>query len=200
MNIVWVSPEGDGKEIVDRVITAGHSVVAYGMHGLAAPYVVQGALAPFCRSADLVVVDGPFPLTPTRRSWKPANESLFVDELRRHYNVRAIGPTPTIDLLIGDRRYLRKMCGRFDVPYRQSAEGEPWSSGGWFLGNSVVPEGPYLRAWVPLFKSVGFRGWFELTGTVTPDGPIVTGARADWDTSIIPDGREAEWFAEMAQK
>lgn len=198
MKIVWVSPEGDGLEFARAIATAGHDLVVYGASG-DLPAVVKGALAPFCQAADLVVVDAPFALAPTRRSWKPSAESLFVDELRRHYHVTALGPTPTVDLLVGDARYLRKMCGRFEIPYARTADGDPWTSGAWFLGVSVVPDGPYLRPFAPLFKSVGFKGWFELTGVLHPlDGPIVTGACATWDQSLVPAFREAEWLHGMA--
>jgi hypothetical protein len=201
VKILWVSPEGTGSEIAIRLIHGGHTVVTWGLEGL--PAVDRAGLAPFAQAADLVVVDGTFPLVPTRRSWRPSTESLFFDELRRHHDVLALGPTPTVDLLVGDARYLRKIMGRFGIPSEPvsgtvSDLDEPWSSGAWFLGNRVVPDGPYLASLVPLFKSVGFRGWFELTGLVTPDGPVVTSCNANWPPDTLPEGREAAWLKEMA--
>jgi hypothetical protein len=114
--------------------------------------------------------------------------------------VVALGPTPTVDLLVGDARYLRKILGRFGIPTGPGGCGddeEPWSSGAWFLGHRIIPDGPYLANLAPLFRSVGFRGWFELTGFVSPDGPIVTGCSAAWPADTLPTGREAAWLKEM---
>jgi hypothetical protein len=193
MKVLWVSPQGDGAQIAQRLVTSGHTVVGWGSPMPGVLHVNREGLAPFAQRADLVVVDGTFPLVQTRRSWRPSTESLFFDELRRHHRVVALGPTPTVDLLVGDPRYLRKILGRFGIPCGP-AEGEPWSSGAWFHGNRVTPEGPYLGSLVPLFKSVGFRGWYELTGVVTEDGPIVTGCNAHWPADTLPEGREAAWL------
>ena len=162
------------------------------------PEVPQPGLAQACRVADLVVVDGPHPAEKTPSSYRPSKDSLFFDELRRHHKVTALGPTPTIDLLVADRRYLRKMCRRFDVPFNTGAEGDPWLSGAWFQLNNVIPPGPYLAPWVPLFKSIGFKGWFALTGYLTPDGPVVTGASADWPADTVPTERTAEFLQKLA--
>jgi hypothetical protein len=197
MKILWVSPQGDGQDIAERLVQGGHTLVGWGA-GAPNPIAREG-LAPFAQAADLVVVDGTFPLVTTRRSWRPATEALFFDELRRHHHVTALGPTPTVDLLVGDERYLRKVLGRFGVPYLAQAEGEPWSSGAWFHGNKVTPDGPYLAALVPLFKAVGFRGWFELTGVVGLDGPVVTGCNARWPADTLPEGREADWLATLVR-
>lgn len=201
MKVLWVSPTGYGQTVATEVKDAGHTILSYGsaLPGIAP--VDKGALTAFAKAADLVVVDGPFPLLPTRRSWRPAPEALFFDELRRHHAVVALGPTPTVDLLVGDPRYLRKMCGRYGIPYSPDyAAGEVWSSGGWFLGHEIVPDGPYLRPLAPLFKSVGFRGWFELLGTMTEDGPVVRGAEARWDPETIPEARAAEWLQTMMRR
>jgi len=123
---------------------------------------------------------------------------LFFDELRRHHRVTALGPTPTIDLLVADARYLRKMCRRFDVPYDAAAEGDPWSSGGWYRSREVVPPGPLLEPWTPLFRSIGFRGFFRLAGVMTPTGPVVTGASADWPADAVPLDRTAEFLQHLA--
>jgi hypothetical protein len=201
MKVLWVSPEGAGWATAQGLIAAGHTVVGWGLG--ASNLIAREGLAPFARAADLVVVDGTFPLVPTRRSWRPSTESLFFDELRRHHQVIALGPTPTVDLLVGDARYLRKIMGRFGIPCESmsgSMSGsEPWSSGAWFHGNKVTPDGPYLASLVPLFKSVGFRGWFELTGVVTGDGPLVTGCNAAWPPDTLPDGREAAWLQAMVK-
>jgi hypothetical protein len=186
-----------GGQIAQGLVTSGHTVVGWGSPIEGVQGIDRQGLAPFAQAADLVVVDGTFPLVSTRRSWRPSNESLFFDELRRHYHVLALGPTPTIDLLAGDARYLRKILGRFGIP-TGPAEGEPWTSGAWYHGNRVTPDGPYLASLVPLFKSVGFRGWFELFGVVGPDGPVVTGCSAQWPADAIPTGREAAWLKTMA--
>lgn len=199
MRFLWVSPTGTGLEIAHRLITGGHTVVGWGSPLEGIPAIDRLGLMSFARAADLVIVDGTFPLVPTRRSWRPSTESLFFDELRRHHDILALGPTPTVDLLAADGRYLRKIMGRFGIPAGPAdLPGEPWSSGAWFLGNRVVPHGPYLSSLVPLFKSVGFRGWFELTGVVTEDGPVVTGCNASWPPDTLPAGREADWLREMA--
>lgn len=198
MKCLWVSPEGNGQPIAEALVHQGHTVVSWGPNAIPGVNAVdRHALAPFAQAADLVVVDGPFPLTQTRRSWRPSNESLFFDELRRHYRVIALGPTPTIDLMVGDARYLRKICGRFAIPYG-AGDGEPWSSGAWFFGAHVIPEGPYLKALAPLFRSVGFRGWLELCGVVTDDGPTVQTCNASWPLDVIPDNTEARWLETMA--
>lgn len=196
MKVVWVSPAGAGADLAASVAAAGHAVVSYGtLAGI--PKVGKPGLAQACRVADLVVVDGPHAAEKTASSWKPSADALFFDELRRHYDVTALGPTPTVDLLVADPRYLRKMCRRFGVPYGV-ADGQPWSSGAWFKSKDVVPPGPLVTAFAPLFKSVGFRGWFELTGVLTPDGPVVTGANADWPAETIPTDRTAEFLAHLA--
>ena len=113
------------------------------------------------------------------------------------YNVIALGPTPTVDLLCADRRYLRKWCGKLNIPYDPSGDEANWSSGALFRSNEIIPPGPYLDQWKSLFKAVGFRGWFELQGYVTSDGPVVTGASATWPTDI-PTGKEVDFLLKMA--
>lgn len=202
MRIVWVSPACAGIDLLQNVRNAGHAVVAYGSdrlpldHGI--PRVQQAGLAQACRVADLVVVDGPHPAERTVSSWRPSPDALFFDELRRHHRVTALGPTPTVDLLVADARYLRKMCRRFGVPYDSAAEGEPWSSGAWFKSKEIIPPSPYVVAFAPLFKSVGFRGYFELTGVLTSEGPVVTGASAEWPAEAIPTERTAEFLQRLA--
>lgn len=196
MKILWISPRGDGTVLAERLRASGHQVVAYG-ESQNLPLVQQPNLFQFAKASDLVVVDGSFPLVRTRRSWRPHQDALFFDELRRAYNVAALGPTPTVDLLCGDRRYLRKWCHKLNIPYDPDATGDPWASGAWFKGNDVIPPGPYLEAWKPLFKSVGFRGYFELLGVVTPDGPVVQAASSAWPTDQIPEGREAEFLEKV---
>lgn len=200
MRCVWVSPEGAHVETALRIQAAGHAVVTYGHGASGLPAVPKLGLADAARVADLVVVDGPYPLTRNGRSWKPSLDSLFWDELRRHYQVVALGPTPTVDLLVGDRRYLRKMCARFGVPYDLAAQGSAWSSGAWFSATGAVPPGPFLDPFVSLFKSVGFRGWFALHGVLTADGPVVQAASAEWAADTVPEGREAEWLQALAEK
>lgn len=196
MKILWISPKGDGSVLAERLRESGHQVVAYGeAHNL--PLVQQPNLFQFAKASDLVVVDGSFPLVRTRRSWRPHQDALFFDELRRAYSIPALGPTPTVDLLVGDRRYLRKWCTKLNIPYDPDASGDSWASGGWFRGNEIVPPGPYLDAWKPLFKSVGFRGYFELQGVVTPDGPVVQRASSAWPADQIPEGREADFLLKV---
>jgi hypothetical protein len=198
VKVLWVSPQGDGADIASRLVLSGHTVVGWGHPMPNVQSVERTGLAPFAQAADLVVVDGTFPLVQTRRSWRPATEALFFDELRRHHRVVALGPTPTVDLLVGDARYLRKIMGRFGIPAGPvDLVGEPWSSGAWFHGNKVTPDGPYLASLVPLFKSVGFRGWYELTGVVTEDGPVVTACNGSWPADALPEGREADWLAAL---
>lgn len=203
MKILWVSPSGTGIETAVRLVATGHTVVSWGPHGAAyagTSGIDRMGLAPFAQVADLVVIDDIFPLVATRRSWRPSTESLFFDEMRRHHDVVALGPTPTVDLLVGDARYLRKIMGRFGIPSgKEDLTAEPWSSGAWFHGSKVTPEGPYLASLVPLFKSVGFRGWFELIGHITEDGPVVTSCNARWPADTLPEGREAAWLEEMAR-
>lgn len=208
MKVVWVSPSGAGLDLARGCRTAGHQIVAYlpsparteapTEASTDLPEVPKSGLAQACRVADLVVVDGPHPAEKTATSWRPSVDSLFFDELRRHHRVTALGPTPTIDLLVSDPRYLRKMCRRLDVPYATAADGEPWGVGAWFKAKEVVPPGPLLAPWVPLFKSVGFRGWFALIGVVTSDGPVVTGASADWPIEAVPNDRTAEFLQHLA--
>lgn len=205
MKVTWISPQGAGLEIAKRVRDAGHQVVVYGLEG-ELPRVEKQDLFTFASAADLVVVDGTFPVERTRRnggrvgrSWRPDRDALFVDELRRKHDVQALGPTPTVDLLVGDRRYLRKWCERLSIPYAPDAEGAAWSSGAWFKDNEIVPPGVYLESWKPLFKSIGFRGWFELEGVMTKDGPAVQRCNAHWPTYQIPLGREAEFLLSMVR-
>jgi hypothetical protein len=178
---------------------AGHTIAVYGESD-DLPAITAQATYAFAKAADLVVVDSTFPLERTRRSWKPSPASTFVEELRRKHDVVALGPTPTVDLLVGDRRYLRKWCERLGIPWQHDSDilGPAWTSGAWFKANDVVPPGPYLESWKPLFKSINFRGWFQLDGRMTPDGPVVNGASATWSPSAIPDAREAEFLRGMA--
>lgn len=185
-------------DVARRIRDAGHMVVSYGVSS-DLPVIPKSGLAEAARVADLVVVDGPFPLSKTRRSWKPSQDSLFFDELRRRYNVTALGPTPTVDLLVGDKRYLRKMCTRFNVPYDELATGESWDSGAWFTPAGVIPPGPYLDPFGPLFKAVGFRGWFCLHGVLTMDGPMVQSADASWASDTVPMGDEAQWLKALSR-
>ena len=215
MKLLWISPRGEGLDLATRLRESGNQVVVYG-EGAGLPLVQQKDLYKFAELSDLCVIDGSFPLVRTRRSWRPHQDALFFDELRRAYHVSALGPTPTIDLLTGDRRYLRKWCGKLGIAYEQpglarllesSATGEgtgpqragmsDFSTGAWFRGADIVPPGPYLASWQPLFKSVGFRGWFELSGYVGPDGPVVTGANANWP-SDIPEGSELDFLIKMS--
>lgn len=198
MKIVWVSPEGEHLPIAHRIKDQGHAVVAYGVAG-DLPVVPKTMLAQTAKVADLVVVDGPHPLRKTRRSWAPSVDSLFFDEMRRHYDVVALGPTPTVDLLVGDPRYLRKMCTRFDIPFDVQAVGDSWSSGAWFRGKEVIPPGPYLDPFQPLFSAVGFRGWFCLHGVLTSDGPIVQAADASWAADTVPEGQEVAWLSNLSR-
>lgn len=197
MKILWVSPQGAGLDLAHR-LQEKHQVVVYG-EGAKLPLVKQQDLYTFAKASDLVVVDGPFPVVRTRRSWRPHQDALFFDELRRQYDVTALGPTPTVDLMVGDRRYFRKWCERLHVPYNATAEGPRWSSGGWFKGNEVIPTGPYLDVWKPVFKSVGFRGYFELHGVMLPEGPVVSSCTASWHAQDVPAGREVEFLQEMAK-
>ena len=212
MKLLWISPRGEGLDLATRLRESGNQVVVYG-EGAGLPLVQQKDLYKFAEISDLVVIDGSFPLVRTRRSWRPHQDALFFDELRRAYNVRALGPTPTIDLLTGDRRYLRKWCGKLGISYEQPGlAGLPessehgvrperssmsdFSTGAWFRGTDIIPPGPYLASWQPLFKSVGFRGWFELSGYVGLDGPVVTEANANWP-SDIPEGSELDFLLKM---
>lgn len=197
MKILWVSPKGDGIQLADRLSSAGNQVVLYG-EGAGLPLVQQKDLFVFAKMSDLVVVDSSFPVVRTRRSWRPHQDALFWDELRRQYEINAIGPTPTIDLLVGDKRYLRKWCGKLGIPFDQQAEGDPWSSGAWFRENEIVPPGPYMEPWKPLFKSVGFHGWFELFGVIGPDGPVVKAADSTWPIEQIPEGKELDFLQRVA--
>lgn len=211
MKLLWVSPRGEGIDLASRIRDAGHQVVMYG-EGAGLPLVKQNDLYKFAKLSDLVVVDGSFPVVRTRRSWRPHQDALFFDELRRQYSIPALGPTPTVDLLTGDRRYLRKWCGKLGIAYAPAdsglaprlstddgdpGRGDAWDSGAWFRGNDIVPPGPFLQSWAPLFKSVGFRGFFSLHGYVSPDGPVVTAASASWPTDL-PLGQEVEFLTRMA--
>lgn len=192
MKVLWVSPDQAGAVTAQRLQAGGHTVVSWPSEIAGIPVISRSALTAFATAADLVVVDGPFGLERTSRSWRPAMASLFFDELRRKHRVTAIGPTPTVDLLCGDARYFRKWCQRLKIPYTRELE-NPWTAGGWFHGHEVLPTGPYLEAWKPLFKSVGFRGWFELVGV----GEALTGCDARWNPQSIPEGREREFLMEM---
>lgn len=219
MKLLWISPRGEGLDLATRLRESGNQVVVYG-EGAGLPLVQQKDLYKFAELSDLCVIDGSFPLVRTRRSWRPHQDALFFDELRRAYHVAALGPTPTIDLLTGDRRYLRKWCGKLGIAYEQPGLGKghaeasgsnvsssnaaaeraglsDFSTGAWFRGSDVIPPGPYLASWQPLFKSVGFRGWFELSGYVGPDGPVVQRANANWP-SDIPEGSELDFLLKMA--
>ena len=196
MNIAWISPSGAGREIVQKLLQTEHTVIAYG-EDVGVPSIEKKVLAPVCRNADLVVVDGTFPLKDTKRSFRPADVSLFLDELRRKHRVVALGPTPTIDLLVQDARYFTKWCRRLGIPHaRKIHEGEAWTSGAWFVGNEVIPPGPFLEPWKPIFKSVGFRGWFELYGM----GETVLTCSADWTDAPVPPDQVAEFLVAMATR
>lgn len=204
MKLLWISPRGEGLDLATRLRESGNQVVVYG-EGAGLPLVQQKDLYKFAELSDLTVIDGSFPLVRTRRSWRPHQDALFFDELRRAYHVTALGPTPTVDLLAGDRRYLRKWCGKLGICYEHAGEGgapsgelSNFSTGGWFRDKDVVPAGPLLLSWVPLFKSVGFRGWFELTGYIGEDGPVVTGANTSWPEEVIPAGNELDFILKMA--
>lgn len=200
MKLLWISPRGEGLDIATRLRESGNQVVVYG-EGAGLPLVQQKDLYKFAELSDLTVIDSSFPLVRTRRSWRPHQDALFFDELRRAYHVTALGPTPTLDLLAGDRRYLRKWCGKLGIAYSSPLEApvSDFSTGGWFRDKEVVPAGPLLLSWVPLFKSVGFRGWFELSGFIGEDGPVVTGARTSWPDAAIPNGNELEFLLKMAE-
>ena len=197
MKVLWVSPTGSGLSVAQRVKDAGHQVVTYGSADVL-PEVATPYLYTFAKAADLVVVDGPFPLALNKRSFVPAKDALFFDEVRRNHDIVALGPTPTVDLLVGDRRYFRKWCDRLSIPYARDAAGD-WTSGAWFRANDIVPPGPYLESWKPLFKAIGFRGWFELKGEMTSNGPVVSGCSAVWTPETIPQGREADFLLEMSK-
>lgn len=197
MKVLWVSPTGSGLSVAQKVRDAGHQVVAYGA-GDVLPTVDQPFLFTFAKAADLVVVDGPFKLEQNKRSWKPAKDALFFDEVRRNHDIVALGPTPTVDLLVGDRRYFRKWCDRLALPYAPDTDGS-WTSGAWFRANEIVPPGPYLEPWKPLFKAIGFRGWFELQGEMRASGPVVSKCSATWADDTIPAGKEADFLLEMSR-
>lgn len=214
MKILWISPRGNGLDLASRLRVAGNQIVVYG-EGAGLPLVKQKDLYKFAELSDLTVIDGSFPLVRTRRSWRPNQDALFFDELRRQYNTICLGPTPTVDLLVGDRRYLRKWCGKLGIAYeprmdRLDQQSEPnsdatvrdqlsdFSTGAWFRDKDIIPPGPLLASWQPLFKSVGFRGWFSLTGYVGKDGPVVQSASADWPVGDLPDGQELDFLKRMA--
>ena len=192
-----VSPRAEGADLATRLRETGHAVVTYG-EAVGLPLVAQKDLYQFARASDLVVVDESFPLVRTRRSYRPHQDALFFDELRRAYDIKALGPTPTIDLLIGDARYLKKWCGKLGIAYDTKADGESWSSGAWFRKDDVIPPGPLLESWKPLFKAVGFRGWFELRGVIGADGPIVQAAVSTWPVEQIPAGQEADFLRRIS--
>jgi hypothetical protein len=220
MKLLWISPRGEGIDLATRVRAAGNQVVVYG-EGAGLPLVQQKDLYKFAELADLCVIDGSFPLVRTRRSWRPHQDALFFDELRRAYGVKALGPTPTVDLLVGDRRYLRKWCAKLGIAYQHpgsnsevaglddSAAGDnaggqerasvsDFSTGAWFRGNDIIPPGPLLSGWAPLFKSVGFRGYFELVGSIGANGPVISRASATWPTDI-PEGAELDFLLKMSE-
>jgi hypothetical protein len=201
VDILFVSPSGTGLSLADRLRSSNHRVAIYGKSPESVP---KHELYPFMIHAGLSIVDGPFATEPTSHgSWRPSAEALFIEELRRARSAVALGSTPTVDLLTGDRRYFRKWCGRLSLPYAPSTpEGaDPWFSGAWFRGRDVVPDGPYLRPWLPLFKSVRFRGWFALHGYIgeTDPQPILTACSAEWPVETIPEGREMDFLTEMAR-
>lgn len=202
MDILYISPTGGPKlDLVTRLRTGGHRVATYG----ATPDAISKVqLFTFIKHATLAVVDGPFPVEPTSHgSWRPSVDSLFIEETRRHHAALAAGSTPTVDLLVGDRRYFRKWCRRLGLPYTAEAavDSVPWESGAWYRERDIVPDGPYLRVWQPLFKSVRFRGWFELRGYISPheSAPVVTGCAATIPVDSIPEGREAEFLQALVQ-
>ena len=213
MKLLWISPRGNGLDLATRLREAGNQVVVYG-EGAGLPLVKQKDLYKFAELSDLTVIDGSFPLVRTRRSWRPHQDALFFDELRRQYHTVCLGPTPTIDLLVGDRRYLRKWCAKLGISYepqrvagldRTAVSGPAdastvshFSTGAWFRDKDIVPPGPYLASWQPLFKSVGFRGWFQLTGYVSEAGPVIQSATADWPVEDLPTGSELDFLIKMA--
>lgn len=200
MKLLWVSPRGQGIDLASKIREAGHQVVVYG-EGAGLPLVKQQDLYKFAKLSDLVVVDGSFPVVRTRRSWRPHQDALFFDELRRAYGVQALGPTPTVDLLVGDRRYLRKWCSKLGISFDQvpGGSGEPWSTGAWFRDKDIIPPGPLLASFAPLFKSVGFRGYFELAGRIDGDGPVVEHASSSWLNNGLPAGDELEFLIRMSK-
>lgn len=193
MKIVWISPNADGAVTAQALQAQGHTLVSW-PSDVGVPVIMRQGLANFAKAADLLVVDGPFPLERTQRSWKPSVASLFIDELRRKHGIKALGPTPTVDLLCGDERYFRKWCGRLKIPYTRTPDGEVWTGGAWYAGNDVIPPGPYLDPWKVVFKSVGFRGYFGLVGV----GETVTACDARWNASGIPEGRESAFLASLS--
>jgi len=201
MKLLWISPRGNGLDLASRLREAGNQVVVYG-EGAGLPLVRQKDLYKFAELSDLTVIDGSFPLVRTRRSWRPHQDALFFDELRRAYSTVCLGPTPTVDLLVGDRRYLRKWCGKLGIAFSTDptlpAGVSDFSTGAWFRDKDIIPPGPLLASWQPLFKSVGFRGWFELTGYIGEDGPVVNGATADWPVNELPADHELDFLVKMA--
>jgi hypothetical protein len=201
VKVLWISPEGKGFPNAEQLVKEGNKVVAYGSTAPdPIPNVPKEALWTFAKAADLVVVDGSFPLERTRRSFKPSQDALFFDELRRKYAIACLGPTPTLDLIVGDPRYLRKWCARLGLVYgpERPLEGAtPWEAGAWFIGNDIVPPGPLLLPWKPIFKAVGFRGWFHLTGWVGGDGVHVTGAETTWPADSLPNDKLTEFLWRM---
>lgn len=199
MDVLLFTQADAGLPLAQRLRDGGHRVAVYGPGG----DLDKPRLYTFVRHADLSVVDAPFPLEPTSHgSWRPSADAIFVEEVRRHHKALAVGPTPTIDLLVGDARYLRKWCGRLGITYSRTPappEADPWSSGAWFRERDVIPAGPYLSMWQPLFKSVRFRGWFELLGYIGATGPIVTACSAVWPPESIPEGREGDFLMELAK-
>ncbi len=214
MKLLWVSPRGEGIDLATKIRDAGHQVVMYG-EGAGLPLVQQQDLYKFAKLSDLVVVDGAFPVVRTRRSWRPHQDALFFDELRRAYGIVALGPTPTIDLLVGDRRYLRKWCSKLGITFEPAANpgvsgsvaeadlphgsGEPWATGAWFRDKDIIPPGPLLASFAPLFKSVGFRGYFELSGYIGQDGPVVQRASTAWLDNDLPAGAEVDFLLRMSK-
>jgi len=181
MRVLWISPTGTGLAAVQPLLDRGDTVVGYGPTvNERLPEVKQAQLYPFAAKADLLVVDSPFPLVKTPSSWRPSQESLFIEELRRHHQIRTLGATPTVDLLHGDARYLRKWCKRLALVY-DPAPGEPaWEQSAWW---SDMVDDISLAPWKALFQTIQFRGYFTLRGVVDDLGRRVASCDA-----TLPNG------------